>query len=162
MGVMKRIAGRKMSGGAIGFKYNKALSFFDTNKITAAVKRGNKKTLSYFGSYVRKAAQWLIKTRKGYSKPGQPPHSHTGLLKKFIFYFHDASADNVIIGPALLKQGAGHPTVPEVLEHGGSRRVKIKGGKSRRAKYQARPFMGPAFESSKSKLLPGIWRASVK
>ena len=96
------------------------------------------------------------------SEPGQPPSSHTGLLKKFIFFAYEPSKQSVIIGPARLNKTTGD-ALP-ALEYGG--RTKIVARRHRRRKVhtvniQARPFMGPAFEREKP-ILPALWTGSIK
>ena len=137
--------------------------FFDVKKITRAVKRGTQKSLSYFGAYVRKAARWSIKKRKRYSKPGEPPSSHTGVLRNFILYWLDKTQGVVLIGPVLTNRSPYVDlTIPELLEEGGTIiRVHGQGGDVERITYEPRPYMGPAFEKGKEKL-PEIWHDSIK
>lgn len=92
------------------------------------------------------------------SAPGKPPRSHTGLLKRFIFFGYEPRRRGVVIGPARLNQKAEVDgfTVPELLEEGGD--VVVDGAHRH---YAARPFMGPAFR----KELPGLpqrWREAVR
>ena len=105
------------------------LSFFDRDAIMKAVDKGIRKQLGWFGGYVRRAARNSIKDNLGYSKPGSPPFSHTGLLKNFIFYVYNYKTQEVIIGPAKTNQRnawgyGGKKTIPETLEYGGMIRVR--------------------------------------
>lgn len=140
-------------------------SFFDRAAVTSVMDRKTARALARFGGLVRKTAKGLIRTRKGASKPGMPPSSHTGLLRKWIMFFFDASKQSVIIGPTKLQSQrrtkAGNPTsgktIPQVLEEGGDVLV-ADGKKFRRATVQPRPFMGPAL-AKKSGDIPRLFAA---
>ena len=184
MSLMKRLqsggggAGGKFSG--MGFDIKKM--FFDRHAVTSAVDRATRRVLSRFGAFVRRTARSSIRKRKGISRPGAPPSSHTGLLKRFIYFGYDAPRRTVVIGPVALAKSDGE--APSLLEHGGTAmargnqlvRVGEPGrdasgrftqGKLKRVAagtrmaYRPRPFMGPAM----AKELPGLpemWRNSVK
>jgi len=125
-----------------------------------AVDKATYKVLVRFGQYVRKVARHSIRARKGPSAPGQPPHSQTGLLKSFIYYGFNPAQRSVVVGPARIQgaQSYGPMTVPELLEKGGI--VRGRDGKMHR--YEARPYMAPAFERSKEEKLDELWRDSIK
>lgn len=91
------------------------------------------------------------------SKPGQPPRSHLGLLKRFIFFAYDQSTNGVVIGPARLNGVDGGPRALEALEEGG----QSKNGRGKTITVAARPFMGPALAKEQPKL-PALWANSVK
>ena len=129
--------------------------FFDSEKVVRSVDKSTRKVLSKFGAFVRRTAKQSIRKRKASSAPGQPPSSHTGLLKRFIFFGYDPQNESVVIGPARLSQN-NRGEAPSILEYGGRTTVKKK-----RVKISARPFMGPAFEKEKPKL-PSMWKDSVK
>ncbi len=136
--------------------------FFDRKAVRSAVDRTARRVLSKFGAFVRRGAKSSIRKRKRASSPGQPPSSHAGLLKKFIFFGYERDRRSVVIGPARLNQKIGD--APHALEHGGVSTV-VEGLRGRRRKrrvrIKARPFMGPAFEKEKPKLA-AMWRDSVK
>jgi len=136
--------------------------FFDTAKVKKAVSSGTRRVLSKFGAYVRTAARSSIRSRKRASEPGQPPSSHTGLLKQFIFFAYDLQRETVVIGPMPLNRKVGN--APEALEHGGAS-VVVEGLRRRRRKrrvnIRARPYMRPALEKERPKL-PAMWRDSVR
>ena len=88
-----------------------------------------------------------------HSRPGEPPRSITGLLRRFLYFAFDPSRRSVVIGPARISSGSG---APETLEHGGF----TKRG-SRRVRIDARPYMGPALEREQVQL-PALWRNSVR
>ena len=133
--------------------------FFDSPKVVRAVDRTTRRVLSKFGALVRRTARSSIRKRKRISEPGSPPSSHSGLLKKFIFFGYDPAKRSVVIGPERLTQ-RGRGEAPHLLEYGGTGSVQRK-GKRRRAKVRARPFMGPAFEKEEPKLA-AMWRDSIK
>lgn len=144
----------------IGFEITKL--FFDRKAVTSRVDRTTRRVLSKFGAFVRRTARSSIRKRKRTSEPGKPPSSHTGLLKKFIFFGYDPRKDSVVIGPVRLSQ-KGRGEAPSLLEYGGHTQVEHRGNprKRKRARVRARPFMGPAFEQEQPKL-PAMWRDSIK
>ncbi|MBI5725018.1 MAG: hypothetical protein HZA50_13740 [Planctomycetes bacterium] len=141
----------------IGIKIDKSM-FFDRKKIMNAVDVGVRKVLAKFGAFVRTAARSSIRKRKSVSQPGQPPSSHTGLLKRLIYFGYDAGKKSVVIGPAPLRSEV---EAPPLLEYGGRARRKNRKGKNVIATYQARPFMTPAFDEEKKKL-PDMWKNSIR
>jgi hypothetical protein len=141
----------------IGFEIKRM--FFDRQAVVSKVDAATRRVLSKFGAFVRRSAKSSIRKRKKPAPPGQPPSSHTGLLKKFIFFGYDAARQSVVIGPTRLNQ-KGRGEAPPLLEYGGKTTLK-RGGKKRRVTYQARPYMGPAFEKEKPQL-PAMWRGSVR
>jgi hypothetical protein len=131
--------------------------FFDRERVKRAMDRATFRVLSKFGAHVRQRAKTSIRKRKGISPPGQPPHSHTGLLRQFIFFAYDADRKSVVIGPTLLRSGS---EVPRLLEYGGETTI-LKRGKPYRAHYRPRPYMRPAFEEEESNLTT-LWRNTVR
>lgn len=136
--------------------------FFDTDRIKRAASAATRRNLSKAGAFVRTAARSSIRKRKAISAPGQPPSSHTGLLRKFIFFGYDAARKTVVVGPMRLNQKIG--AAPEALEHGGPSTV-VSGRRNRRRKrrirIKARAFMGPAMQKELPKF-HGLWANSVK
>jgi hypothetical protein len=135
------------------------LLFFDSKRITSSVDKATRKVLSRFGAFVRRTAKQSIRKRKKSSAPGKPPSSHTGLLKRFIFFGYDRKNLTVVIGPARLTDN-NRGTAPSILEFGGTATVKGKKRK-KNVTIQPRPFMGPALEKEKPGL-PSMWKDSVK
>lgn len=131
--------------------------FFDRKTVTNAVDATSRRVLSRFGAFVRQTARNSIRTKKGASRPGQPPHSHVGLLKKLIFFAYDPSARSVVIGPTLLTVSS---VVPKILEFGGEVRVNNR-RKTQVFRYKPRPYMGPAFERERAKIDP-LWANSIR
>ena len=135
--------------------------FFDKAKVIRAVDKARRAVLSKAGAFIRTTARRSLRRRKGPAPPGQPPHSHTGLLKRFLYFAYEPASDSVVIGPAKLnKPGA----APRVLEHGGKTMVQQRRrGRvvRRRVSIEARPYMGPALEKERPKL-PKLWAGSVR
>ncbi len=111
-------------------------TFFDAKGVQDALDPAVRKALSKFGAFVRTRARSSIKKKKGTSKPGAPPFSHTGTLRKILFGY-DARNKSVVTGPVLAGSQSG---APENLEYGGWAKLR---GKS--VKVKPRPFMAPAF-----------------
>ncbi|NLW85067.1 MAG: hypothetical protein GXY41_11800 [Phycisphaerae bacterium] len=129
--------------------------FFDSPKVLGAVDTATRKVFSRFGAFVRRTARGSIRKRKASSAPGAPPSSHTGLLKRFIFFSFDPARKSVVIGPMRLTEN-NRGDAPSALEYGGTVTVDKKN-----VTVRSRPYMGPAFEKEKA-ALPALWRDSVK
>ena len=170
-------------------------AFFDRDAVMKAVDKAARKQLSWFGGYCRRVVRNSLKEKGGTSAPGSPPfvhttywRKHTGRQRKLlakkqlrlqfkdsILYAMDFKNLEVIIGPTLFNGSRSSPTVPELLEVGGSvagngqvvsitnntvrasngrfasggrTRVRMKGA----LQYRARPYMHPGFEKSLQKL----------
>ena len=147
----------------IGFELNKAKGmFFDRPAVQGAVDRATRHVLSRFGAFVRTRSRSSIRRAKGTSRPGRPPHAHTGLVKKILFGY-DPERQSVVIGPMRLNQKTGD-ALP-ALEYGGRSRVEMGSRRRRRLErnvtIRPRPFMGPALVEEQKKL-PALWAGSVK
>ena len=142
----------------IRFKEAKGM-FFDRVLIKNKTDAATKKRLSKFGAYVRQTSRQSIRRRKGSSRPGQPPSSHTGLLKQFIYFGYDEHRRSVVIGPVTLARKASG--VPAVLEYGGNVTIQWGNDRGKTVSIEARPFMGPAFEKELS-AQASLWANSIK
>jgi hypothetical protein len=138
--------------------------FFDQGKIKNKTDAATRKVLSKFGAFVRQTAKRSIRTRKGTSKPGNPPFSHTGRLKKYIYFGYDLNRRSVVIGPVVASgtsgkggRGGRGGKAPQALESGGT--VRLPDG--RNAKIRPRPFMGPALAAELPKV-PSLWRDCIR
>lgn len=129
--------------------------FFDRAKIKHKVDLRTRRVLSKFGAYVRRTSRRSIRKRKGTSRPGHPPFSHVGTLKRFIFFGYDERRRSVVIGPVIVPGKKG--TAPHALEYGG--RTALKRGGT--VMVRQRPYMHPAFEKELVKV-PDLWRDSIK
>lgn len=155
----------------IGVKADIKQFFFDRLKVANALERAEKRALSKFGAYVRRADQTSIRYRKKSSAAGSPPSAHasqgftrqrknrkTGAvsrqpkspLRELIFFAWDPAKKSVVIGPVPFnnsKVGAG--VAPKLIEEGGTG-PGMSDGKRVMKRYAARPHTGPAFR----KVLP--------
>ena len=147
----------------IGFKIDAAKSlFFDAPAVIAATTKAERRVLSKFGAFVRTRARSSIRKRKSPSPVGQPPSSHTGLLKRFLFFAFEPARHSVVIGPARLNQVIGQ--APAALEYGGPS-VVVAGPRSqrrtRKISVAARPYMGPAFAAELPRVSE-MWREVLR
>lgn len=166
--------------------------FFDREAVVKAIDAATRKALSRGGAFIMRGARKSIKNarveqgrdargrftvkRAQTSKPGDPPFSHTGLLRSRIFFaaVPTPGAHSVVIGPERTSNGG---EAPAALEFGGPSTVVVRQGKRRRryrsgqyvpdpptarktVQIQARPFMRPALEREAHKL-PEQFRNSV-
>ena len=134
--------------------------FFNSPKVIASVERGTRRVLSRFGAFVRQRAKSSIRKRKKPSAPGSPPSSHSGLLKKFIWFSYEPNRRSVVIGPARLS-GNNRGDAPSLLEYGGTTTIRRRKSRRRVRRIRARPYMGPAFEKERVRL-PVLWKNSIR
>ena len=81
--------------------------FFDKPKILRLMEKANLKALRKSGAVVRKIARRSIRSGgKGgkVSRPGEPPRSHTGILKRFLFFALQPATTSVFVGPIKTNQ----------------------------------------------------------
>ena len=149
-----------MAKGIIQFKK----MFFDSKEVVAATDKAARSVLSKIGAFIRREAKSSIRPggkKHKASLPGQPPRSQTGLLKRFIFFGYDTSAQSVVVGPAKLG-GVKGKDAPHTLEYGGSTEASSFYAKNtKRVNIVARPFMQPALNKNLPKL-PAMWANSIK
>lgn len=139
------------------FELSQAKSlFFDKAAVMQAVDKATRKALAKAGAFIRRDARRSIRTREGPAPPGQPPHSHKGHLKRFLFFAWDPASRSVVVGPAAL----GRANAPPLLEFGGRTTIRTKKGRVQ-AHYEPRPFMNPALEKNRP-LLPTLWKDSIR
>ena len=106
-----------------------------------------------------------IRPRKRNSRPGEPPSSHAGHLRRLILFGYDRQSDTVVVGPV----GFRRSRAPNVLKFGGrtivERRGKLRGGgrnrEKRTVRIAARPYMRLALDKEGANL-PKVWRNSVR
>lgn len=136
--------------------------FFDRQKVLVAVSKENAKKLSKAGAFIRQRAKTKLRRRKNAAAAGQPPSVHSRDRRanlKFILFGLNADWESVVIGPVGLQtkrlRDASAQTVPELMEFGGTARVKDK-----RVRYSAHPFMGPSLEEeAKAGTIGDLWRS---
>lgn len=172
------IAGVLPDKGAFGVKISGFKNFFfDREAVLTKANAAEVRVLSKFGAYVRRSAKSSIKTKKGASRPGTPPHSHDWYMsdpKKDIkkksrkrYYFRDSilfawepKNRSVIVGPFLFNgQAKKSPTVPELHEFGGTASYGPRGQETSR-RFPARPYMRPALDKERPKFA-GMFRDSI-
>ena len=134
--------------------------FFDRPKVTRTVDRAKRRVLSKAGAFIRTRARTSIRKRKRTSRPGDPPSSHAGHLRRLILFGYDRQRESVVVGPV----GFRRSIAPNVLEVGGRTVVtRRRSGKTqkRTVRIAARPYMAPALEKERSNL-PKVWRNSIR
>ena len=72
---------------------------FNANRVKRKVDQASFKSLGHAGGAIRKTAYRSIRKRKKPSRPGTPPHTQTGRLKRSIRYEVDRRSPGVVIGP---------------------------------------------------------------
>jgi hypothetical protein len=125
--------------------------FFDKPTVLRAVDKAKRAVLSKAGAFIRTTAKHSIRTKKGSTPAGQPPHSHEGSLRRLIYFGYDPATDSVVIGPVGFKRTG----APHVLEFGGKTEVqRRRRGKVVRSRVTIaqRAFMGPALEKERPQL----------
>lgn len=136
-------------------------------RVEKATDKGAYKSLRHAAFSIRKSAQESMVFQWGPSRPGSPPHAHTGRLRRSILVAQEKGKDEVVVGPSYsrVKFGGRPPWLAQMLEHGGTfrwrRKRKKRGGLTKREKairaagygpamqsitFPARPFMQPALE----------------
>lgn len=148
----------------IGYSVSSAKNlFFDNPLIKQSVDYATRKNLSQFGAFVRSDARRSIRKKRGHSQPPKPPHSHTGKLKRFVYFVYEQKRRTVIIGPA--RFAGARPDNLVMLEAGGHRMGNIptrEGGMTKvKQTYKKRPFMKPAFDKNLPKGM-AMWKDSVR
>ena len=128
-------------------------------KVERATDKGAYKSLRHAAFSIRKSAIESMVEARGPSRPGTPPHRHTGRLARSILVAQDKNGE-VVVGPSYsrVKVGGRPPWLARMLEHGGTftRRKKRKTrGRPKKGEapepmlsvtYPARPFMAPALK----------------
>ena len=89
--------------------------FFNDSRLVRSIARAEREVLSKAGAFMMTTARGLIKSRKSISRPGQPPNSHRGTLKRNIYFGYDLSTRTVVVGAAKLANS----NAPAALEFGG-------------------------------------------
>lgn len=139
--------------------------FFSAPKVKRAVDRARRKALSKAGAFIRQVARTSMRRGRGSSLPGTPPRAHEGSLRRLLFFAFDPASDSVVVGPV----GFRRSEAPSTLEFGGTitvtrRRARPGGGnvvEKRRARIEARPYMGPALRKELPNM-PKRWANSVR
>lgn len=91
----------------------------NTDAVKKAVRRAAWKNLRHSAAGLRKAAQYLIKTRQTSSVPGSPPSTRKGALRNSILFAVEGD-HTAVIGPSVNLIS----DVARVHEHGGKQRPR--------------------------------------
>lgn len=138
--------------------FNMKKAFFDRRRVMIAVDRSTRKALSKSLAFIRQTARTkVLKRRTNESPPGHPPSvraSGAGASLRNILFAYDERTKSGVVGPVRYltrtKPSSGK-TVPQVLEFGSREVIKSRSrrGLFRRkmARYEPRPFMGPALKA---------------
>jgi len=118
--------------------------------VDKAVKEYQIESVGHAAAIVRLTASRSIRRRKGrdYAKPGKPPKTGNGLMRKAIAYHVDRKVGEAVIGPTAV-----------VIDHIGA--LHELGGKTKDGRYKPRPYMGPAFDKILPRL-PQSWRRTIR
>jgi phage gpG-like protein len=135
---------------------------FRPKQVEHAQKKGAFKSMLHAARAIRKTAVESMVFAKGPSRPGQPPHAHTGRLRRSILYTVDNDDAFVGVSYARARKGDRPEWLARMLEKGGVYGRPRKGKQKREAAtgrfakgfekiespvtYPARPFMHPALE----------------
>lgn len=95
------------------------------------------------------------------SKPGEPPRTPTGVLRKSVQFVYDRGSKSVVIGPVALNRGT---EAPRTLEYGGPAVVvrRVDGQRqSQTVRIEPRPFMRPALVANLA-VIPEQFRDSIR
>lgn len=142
--------------------------FFDRDKVDKYVSRKKKRAFTKSGAYVRRTAQFSMRSRKGSAPAGQPPFAHAKGLKRHLYFYYDPDKETVIVGPVLFSETASEG-IPRLMERGGvvSREVRVPTGnvtsvdgtmlkkfrtERRDLSYDPHPYMLPALAKNKGKI----------
>ncbi len=122
----------------------------ESPRVIAAVDKANYRNLGHAAASIRKAAMALIQRSPRASKPGEPPHTRKGLLRRAYRYAIErrgTEEEVAFVGPL-------HSVVgPAALPH-------EFGGFYKGARFPARPTVGPALEANLDRFA-NQWRGSL-
>jgi hypothetical protein len=119
----------------------------ETKRVKRAASKGVFKSLGHAAATIRRSALGFISKSKDASRPGQPPHSRRGALKRAVLFKVDKQRETAVIGPRASIVGL-------------SMTAHEYGGQYRGQTYPRRPLMGPALEKN-AKRLPRSFRGSI-
>lgn len=146
------------------YRTNSRRTFFAPKPLIAAVGKTKALVLQRMAAFVMRDAKQSIRKSNKPAAAGQPPHSHTNLLKRLIRFAFDYGSRSMLVGPE--KAPAEGYDEPEALEAGGTSLLKKPrydkyGHKIQAVTVSPHPFMGPALKKNTSKF-PALWTNSIK
>lgn len=118
--------------------YKVKLTFFDRDRVRAALDKRTWRFLSKFGAYTQRDAKQSMRRSVRAAPPYHPPNVHEGSLKRFLYFGFDKVNRSVVVGPVKLSRRGNNgkrrvlegPSidalggeVPNVLEYGGNRQI---------------------------------------
>jgi len=110
-------------------------------RVKRRARDGQVRSLGHAAATVRLVAKRSIRVRKKASQPGQPPHTRgRRRLKNAILYAVNRQLQKAIVGPSFRLIGLAGAEME-------------RGGRWREETFQARPFMVPALEKTKPRLV---------
>lgn len=127
---------------------------FDDDLLLGEIADAERLGLRIFGFATMTEARALLRPAVGPSRPGSPPHDHTGLLRRFLGYGPEAKS--VVIGPRLLSRRS--QDAPRGLETG----LPSRNTRGQQIRVQRRPFMLPAFQQACRQALPAAFANSLR
>ena len=147
----------------ISAAFGKIITEFMKPAIMTPAQKMQQNLLKDFGFYTRRIQMNSLKTGKGSSAPGMPPHRHSTRsdIKRTCRFHVDIAKKNVVIGMELGdgKLG-GDRAMPGVLEHSGV--AEVKAGKGmKRIIVAERPSAGPAFDKAIKAKLPKLIEGGI-
>ena len=119
-----------------------------SQQVKRKVKDANFRNLGHAGAAIRLTARRSIRRSKKPSRPGTPPNTRGGQLRRAIVYAVERREERVVIGPDYAVVGV------SAVAH-------EFGGHYRGDYYESRPFMGPALMKSRDRL-PQQWAGSIR
>lgn len=121
---------------------------FDADGLVARAAKASVDVLRRMGAYIRRAAQSKVRQSRNPSRPGEPPHTRRGALKRGILFGVDRQSNSIVVGPSIRFVGT-------------SMQAHEFGGGYKRERYPKRPLMGPSLRESAPHLAK-MWENAVK
>jgi phage gpG-like protein len=121
--------------------------YLKLKELKKRIRAGAYKTLNHAAASIRLTARRSIRRSRKAAKPGKPPHTRAGQLKRSLYYSVDKQKSSVVIGPKYSVMGK-------------SAAVHEFGKRHRGRKYPKREFMKPALMKNKNRL-PKKWNNVV-
>ena len=122
------------------------------DKVAKAMEKANFRNLGHAAASLRKRVIESVKDSPLPSRPGRPPNTRRGALRRAVVYKVDQDGEAAIIGARYSRFGE----AGKFHEFGGTR----KGKDYIATVLPPRPFMGPALEASSDRLA-AEWSSSI-
>lgn len=129
---------------------------FEDDSILGLIEKSKERAGKKVGFATRQTAMESILDGAVSSKPGSPPNSHTGDLRRSIRYDYDPILSSVVAGPVLLTRRS--KDAVNAMEYGGQSQ-DVRG---RVVRILARPFMSPAFADVLTNSVPEVFRDTFR